>query len=229
LTACYPQVPPDYESNRPHLPRLQPCRSSPSASLSGYDAEDAGCGDGGFTASLAKDGGFTMYGTDLSQGGIDRARERWPKISFAQWSLYDDLREPFEGVEFFDAIVSIEVIEHLYKPRDFMRRAYQSLRPGGLLILTTPYWGYLKNIVLAVTNRTDLALSALWDGGHIKHWSCQTLRTLGEQQGFEFVAFEGAGRSVPFLWKGMMMVFRKPQKREQGLKPLPQKNIHTAE
>ena len=104
----------------------------------------------------------------------------------------------------------ITSIEHLYSPRTFTRRALEALRPGGVLILTTPYWGYLKNLMIAVTNRTDRSLTALWEGGHIKHWSRQTLQTLGERQGFEFVAFEGAGRPIPFLWKGMMMVFRKP-------------------
>ncbi|RYX84079.1 class I SAM-dependent methyltransferase [bacterium] len=173
---------------------------------------DAGCGDGGFAASLAQEGGYTMYGVDLSQGGIDRARDKWPDITFAQWSLFDDLCEPFDNIQSFDAIISVEVIEHLYRPRAFMRRALAALRPGGLLILTTPYWGYLKNVVLSVTNRIDLALSALWEGGHIKHWSYNTLRTLGEQQGFEFVNFEGAGRPIPYLWKGMMMTFRKPHK-----------------
>jgi 2-polyprenyl-6-hydroxyphenyl methylase/3-demethylubiquinone-9 3-methyltransferase len=171
---------------------------------------DAGCGDGNFTASLSQEGGFSMYGIDLSSGGIALARERWPDISFVEWSLYDNLGEAFEGVRAFDAIVCVEVIEHLYTPSTFIKRAFDALPPGGILILTTPYWGYLKNIVLAVTNRTDRALAALWEGGHIKHWSYRTLRTLGEQHGFEFVAFEGAGRSIPMLWKGMMMVFRKP-------------------
>src|SRR5207253_2552797 len=109
----------------------------------------------------------------------------------------------------FDAIVSVEVIEHLYDPRRFMRRAYEALKPGGLLVLTTPYWGYLKNIALALTNRIDRALTPLWDGGHIKHWSYKTLRALGEELPFEFVAFRGAGRPIPYLWNGMIMVFRK--------------------
>jgi 2-polyprenyl-3-methyl-5-hydroxy-6-metoxy-1,4-benzoquinol methylase len=169
---------------------------------------DAGCGDGSFTASLAE-AGFTMCGIDLSAGGISRAKERWPKIRFAHSSVYDDLTSPFDGVAAFDAIISVEVIEHLYSPKQFMSRACDALRPQGLLVLTTPYWGYLKNILLAATGRMDRALTALWEGGHIKHWSYRTLRALGKQHGLQFLGFEGAGRPVPYLWKGMMMVFRK--------------------
>jgi 2-polyprenyl-3-methyl-5-hydroxy-6-metoxy-1,4-benzoquinol methylase len=170
---------------------------------------DAGCGDGNFTQSL-QEAGFVMHGVDLSAGGIDRARQRYPNCEFAQASVYDDLTTLFPGRSRFDAIVSIEVIEHLYSPRQFALRAHAALRPGGLLVLTTPYWGYWKNLGLALTNRTDRALTALWEGGHVKHWSYRTLRTLGEDTGFEFVSFQGAGRPIPYLWRNMIMVFRRP-------------------
>lgn len=168
---------------------------------------DAGCGDGNFTKSLA-DAGFRMYGIDLSDGGVERARRRYPDVSFARASVYDDFREVFPDCPRFDAIVSIEVIEHLYSPRIFVKRAREAVRPGGLVIVTTPYWGYLKNIVLAVTGRIDRYHTALWDGGHIKHWSRKTLTKLFEEQGFERIAFYGAGRPIPFLWNGMALAFR---------------------
>lgn len=170
---------------------------------------DAGCGDGNFTADIAARG-HRCHGIDLSEGGIARARERYPRIDFATASLNDDLRTIFPGIREFDAIYSVEVIEHLYSPVTFARRAMEALRPGGLLIVTTPYWGYAKNVLLAVTGRIDRALTALWEGGHIKHWSRATLTRLLTEAGFEFVAFHGCGRPIPFLWKNMVIVVRKP-------------------
>jgi 2-polyprenyl-3-methyl-5-hydroxy-6-metoxy-1,4-benzoquinol methylase len=149
---------------------------------------DAGCGDGNFTASLAE-AGFEMFAIDLSEGGISRAQARYPNITFCNSSVYDNPLEKFHAAAPFDAIVSIEVIEHLYSPMTFMKQARAALKPGGLLILTTPYWGYLKNVVLALTNRTDRALSPLWEGGHIKHWSVATLKELGRNNRFEFQSF----------------------------------------
>jgi len=169
---------------------------------------DAGCGDGSFTASLAK-AGFRVYGLDLSNGGIDRARGRYPNIPFAIGSVYDDLRTAFNGVTQFDAIVAVEVIEHLYSPATFVTRVHEGLAPGGLAVVTTPYWGYLKNISLALTNRIDRSLTALWEGGHIKHWSRRTLTMLFEQHGFKVASFNGAGRRIPYLWNGMVMAFQK--------------------
>lgn len=170
---------------------------------------DIGCGDGNFTASLAE-AGFQMHGIDPSSGGIQRAKARYPHIHFEEASAYEDLLVPF-GQESFDAIVTVEVIEHLYSPRTLCRGVFKALRPGGLFIITTPYWGYFKNLGLAFTNRIDRALTVLWEGGHIKHFSRATLHRLGEEHGFKFVAFHGAGRKIPFFWKGMLVVFQKPE------------------
>ena len=170
---------------------------------------DVGCGDGNFTASLAEHS-YEMYGIDRSAGGVAKARQRYPKIHFQIASAHDDFRSPFSGVRYFDAVVSVEVIEHLYSPRQFAKQCVSAVRPAGLIIVTTPYWGYVKNLALAISNRTDRALTALWEGGHIKHFSYRTLRTLFEQAGAEFISFHGCGRGIPGLWNGMLMAFRKP-------------------
>ena len=169
---------------------------------------DAGCGDGNFASSLAECG-YLMHGIDLSESGIGVASKR-NCGKFAVASMYDNFKTPFQDIEFFDAVIAIDTIEHLYSPRGFARRSFEALRPGGILIVTVPYWGYLKNILLALTNRLDGALTALWDGGHIKHWSRKTLTILMREQAYEVVSFEGCGRAIPYLWSAMMMVFRKP-------------------
>lgn len=171
---------------------------------------DAGCGGGDFAEGL-HGCGYRVYGIDLNESAIKAAKQR-NAGEFAAASIYDDFLAPFQ-IEAVDAVVSVEVIEHLYSPRIFLDRAREALRPGGILAITTPYWGYLKNIVLAVSNRTDRALNPLWDGGHIKHFSRATLTQIAKDQGFEFFAFEGCGdgvRALPYVWSGMLMIFRKP-------------------
>jgi 2-polyprenyl-6-hydroxyphenyl methylase/3-demethylubiquinone-9 3-methyltransferase len=173
---------------------------------------DAGCGGGDFAIGLAE-AGYTVFGSDLSPSGIAHARSLGVG-EFTVSSLYEPLAAPF-GRGSFDGIVCVEVIEHLYSPKTFAAMAYDALRPGGILVVTTPYWGYLKNIILAVTNRIDRSLTALWEGGHIKHFSRATLTQLMEEQGFETIGFKGCGeglrRYTPFVWNGMAMAFRKPQ------------------
>jgi len=105
--------------------------------------------------------------------------------------------------------VSTEVVEHCYAPRLWASAAFTALRPDGLLIGSTPYHGYLKNLALATTGKLDAHFTALWDGGHIKFWSRRTLSSLLVEAGFEIVAFRGAGR-WPWLWKSMLIAARKP-------------------
>ena len=172
---------------------------------------DAGCGGGDFAIGLA-DAGYEVIGSDASASAIRAAQARGIG-RFEQGSLYDDLLAPFGHPE-ISAIVCVEVIEHLYSPLTFVRRAHDALPSGGLLVVTTPYWGWLKNVALAVTGRMDRSLTALWEGGHIKHFSRATLTKLMEDNGFDTIAFRGAGetarqKQIPYLWSGMMMAFRK--------------------
>jgi 2-polyprenyl-3-methyl-5-hydroxy-6-metoxy-1,4-benzoquinol methylase len=200
----------NYDSpDPPHQPLyLQAMLQDLEECAEGRTILDVGCGDGNFANSLAA-AGYSLYGIDLSEGGIAKCKERYPETQFAVASAYDDYRTVFPGVSQFDAIISVEVIEHLYSPKQFAKRCAEAVRPGGLVIVTTPYWGYAKNVALALTNRIDRALTALWEGGHIKHFSFRTLRLTLEREGLSFVRFHGCGRAIPGFWKGMMVVFRK--------------------
>ena len=169
------------------------------------DILDLGCGNGFLTRQMAQ-AGFRMTGCDPSTSGIAAARAAAGDIRFDVAGV-DDPPTIF-GADAFDAVVSLEVVEHLPLPRNLPRFARAVLRPGGYLIVSTPYHGYLKNLAIAVLGHWDAHHDPLWDGGHIKFWSEATLRRMIEHEGFVFEQFIGAGR-LPWLWKSMVLVFRK--------------------
>jgi 2-polyprenyl-6-hydroxyphenyl methylase/3-demethylubiquinone-9 3-methyltransferase len=105
----------------------------------------------------------------------------------------------------FDAAVSTEVIEHLYAPHLLPRFAHALVRPGGHLVLTTPYHGYWKNLALSLFDKWDHHHTALWHGGHIKFFSRRTLTRLLTENGWQVRRFRGIGR-LPGLWKSMLLV-----------------------
>jgi 2-polyprenyl-6-hydroxyphenyl methylase/3-demethylubiquinone-9 3-methyltransferase len=84
---------------------------------------------------------------------------------------------------------------------------------GGTAILSTPYHGYLKNLLIALTGRYDQHHNPLWKHGHIKFWSIDTLQTLLKESGFVDVRFERVGR-IPPLAKSVIAVARKPKKND---------------
>ena len=105
-------------------------------------------------------------------------------------------------------MLSLEVVEHVYAPRH-ARTVFDLLSPGGVAVISTPYHGYWKNLALALSGRMDAHFTALWDHGHIKFWSMQTLRRLLSETGFADIRFERVGR-LPALAKSMIVVARKP-------------------
>ena len=149
-----------------------------------------------------------MTGIDPSESGIQQASSTYSDVDFHVGSAYDNLRDE-HGT--FPVVMSLEVVEHVYAPRDFAQTIYDLLIPGGLLILSTPYHGYLKNVLIAVTNSYDQHHNPLWDHGHIKFWSESTLRQLLEETGFADITFERVGR-IPPLAKSMIAIAHKPER-----------------
>jgi 2-polyprenyl-3-methyl-5-hydroxy-6-metoxy-1,4-benzoquinol methylase len=163
---------------------------------------DLGCGNGHISGQLDALG-YHVTGVDASASGIQIARRVYPGVEFVHALIDRDL-----DVGQFDLVISSDVIEHLYRPSDLLEAAAKSLKPGGQMLLGTPYHGYLKNLVLAATGRMDAHFSALHDGGHIKFFSINTLSTLMRAHGFEDLSFTFYGRA-PWLWKNMICHARK--------------------
>jgi 2-polyprenyl-3-methyl-5-hydroxy-6-metoxy-1,4-benzoquinol methylase len=169
---------------------------------------DMGCGNGSFL-SLYRDRAWKLYGTDFSSTGIEIAKNNYPDIEFILGDSQTSAEDLLNRVGPVDLVISTEVIEHLYNPKAFLRTAYDVLKPGGVMVVTTPYHGYLKNLTMAVMGQMDKHYTVLWDHGHIKFWSVQTLGKAIRDAGFERVGFKGAGR-LPFLWKSMALSCVKP-------------------
>ncbi len=163
---------------------------------------DLGCGNGAVTNLLAEKG-HTVTGVDASESGIEIAK-RSGKAKFVVGSVYDAMN--FGQV---DCVVSLEVLEHLYRPMALFEQAFACLRPGGVFIITTPYHGYLKNLALSLLDGWDRHHDVASDGGHIKFFSRVTLETMARAAGFQITEFRGAGR-LPYFWKSMVVSLRKP-------------------
>jgi 2-polyprenyl-3-methyl-5-hydroxy-6-metoxy-1,4-benzoquinol methylase len=176
--------------------------------LSDYVGErksfEIGCGNGDI-ASKINLLGWEVSGVDSSRDGIEIGNAKYPKLKLTLGSVYDDLSGKFGK---FPLVYSLEVIEHLYYPRKLAKVAYDLLEPGGTFILSTPYHGYWKNLILAITGKMDKHFTVLWDDGHIKFFSPQTLTILLEEVGFKVQSVLRVGR-VQFLAKSMIVIAKK--------------------
>lgn len=168
---------------------------------------DAGCGNGAMAGAYQKLG-CAVVGVDMSESGIAIARAAYRETRFERMEIDEGILRRLDEPP-FDLVVSTEVVEHLYDPRLYARGCFAALKPGGRLVMSTPYHGYLKNLAIALLGRWDAHANPLWDGGHIKLWSRATLGQLLREAGFVNLRFRGAGR-VPGLWMTMVVAADKP-------------------
>lgn len=185
---------------------IDPCILRLVKANQGRKVLDLGSGNGALCASLAR-AGLEPTGLEADRKGYEISCASHPGIRFHNMSIYDDPAPLINAAGLFDVVVSTEVIEHLYSPHRLPEFARSCLNKDGLLILSTPYHGYLKNLALSLFNKWDDHLTPLWHGGHIKFWSRGTLTRLLEDAGFQVVGFHGVGR-VPWLWKSMILTAR---------------------
>lgn len=162
---------------------------------------DLGCGNGALSGRIGASG-FNVVGCDFSNSGIALAKQQFPDIYFFQQDVSAELAQ--EHIGKYDAVISVEVIEHLLLPRKLLMNAWAALRPGGLFVLTTPYHGYWKNLAIALTNKFDQHWHPLRDFGHIKFFSKKTIILLFREFGFCNIQFQTVGR-IPFLARSMII------------------------
>src|SRR5262249_26307416 len=127
---------------------------------------DLGCGNGSVAHWLSQQG-YAVTGVDPSSEGIAVANREYPNLDLQQSAADDSLADRFGS---FPAVISLEVIEHVYAPREFIKSMYRLVDGNGLAILSTPYHGYVKNIAVALSGNFDHHFNPLWDHGHIKFW-----------------------------------------------------------
>jgi len=143
------------------------------ASVRDFDgaAIDIGCGVGRTSLALAE-AGYAVVGVDPSARAVELAaatadaRGHATRTKFVVGDATAD--PPSEWIDRFPLAVCSEVIEHVTSPERVVEYARHVLRPGGILILTTPYdrrlWTAMDTYAGHVTRFTaDELRKMLWD------------------------------------------------------------------
>jgi 2-polyprenyl-3-methyl-5-hydroxy-6-metoxy-1,4-benzoquinol methylase len=97
---------------------------------------DVGCGSAWFAKYFVPKG-KKVVSLDVSFANASKAMTVVSASNHAV-VVADVFQLPFEESA-FDCIVASEIMEHLYEPELFVKKLIYILKPGGKLILTTPY------------------------------------------------------------------------------------------
>ncbi len=139
---------------------------------------DAGCG-WGTTLDLLEGRGYRAVGADISRGALDLLDRPGRRLAEC------DLAAPLPaGIEPFDAVLALDVIEHLDDDARAVARLGELARPGGWVVVSVPALPGLFGEFDAIQ-------------GHRRRYDPDRLRA----------AFEGSGLVVDrVFWWGAWMV-----------------------
>jgi len=100
---------------------------------------DAGCGFGQYTYFMARSfPSASILAVDVKQDYLDDCRYFFNKVGINNCKFeFADLTK-IDFNEEFDLILSVDVMEHIEDDIGVFRRFYNSLRPGGRVMINTP-------------------------------------------------------------------------------------------
>jgi 2-polyprenyl-3-methyl-5-hydroxy-6-metoxy-1,4-benzoquinol methylase len=153
---------------------------------------DAGCGWGTTLEALERCG-YQAAGMDISRRTLERLDHDRPGRELYVADLARDL---VEGADRFDAVLALDVIEHIDDDRAALAQLGRLARPGGLVIVSVPALPEFFTEFDAIQ-------------GHRRRYLPATLQA----------AFEGSGLSVErmFWWGGWLVpMLRRQRRRPRG-------------
>ncbi len=150
---------------------------------------DIGCGDdtlGYFAKNKYKE----VYGVDISKEALKIAEKRG--IIVKKVNLNEE-KLPFEN-EYFDAVTCLDVIEHVFEPRDLIKEINRVLKRGGILIISTPnirYWRHILSLIVRGRFPRTSGDDEFWDGDHIHYFTYKDIELLLNRYKMDVVVKSG--------------------------------------
>ena len=154
------------------------------------DCLDVGCGDGRTTQWLAQRA-RSYVGVDVSESAVRAARLRGMDARL----VADAAVLPFAD-QSFDAVLCIEVLEHLFDPEAAAAEIRRVLRPGGTLVATVPncaFWRRRVDLLMGRWNPFgDLdSVAKPWRDPHIRFFTQDALHRMLLAAGYSTAVVSG--------------------------------------
>lgn len=142
---------------------------------------EIGCGTGATGALALTRGRAGRYvGVELFEAAAKDARRVLSEVHVGDVERMDFPWRPAE----FDALILSEVLEHLLEPWTLVQRLARHIRPGGLVLASSPnisHWRVLRELA---AGRFPLADQGVFDRTHMRWFTPATFAEMFDEAGF---------------------------------------------
>lgn len=186
LSETYEKKAASYFSNaRADFVRLLP--RDPSAAIL-----ELGCGTGATGAlALARGRAGRYAGIELMEQAGNKAREVLTEVHIGDVERMEFNWAPAS----FDVLILSEVLEHLVEPAKTLDKLGRFIRPGGLVLASSPnisHWRVLKEFAMGRFHQTD---SGVFDRTHLRWFTPDSFARMFREAGF---VVDAVGPVTPF-------------------------------
>jgi ubiquinone/menaquinone biosynthesis C-methylase UbiE len=147
---------------------------------------DIGCGEGFFLFNASKYG-YATKGVEVSQDAAAYARNEFG---------LDVEEKPFEELRFpenhFDVVTLWQVLEHMLYPLMVLKEVHRILKPGGMLVVTTPD---IEKAPARILGKRWWCITRL----HINQFTTKTLTNILKNAGFKDISPVSYKESISLL------------------------------
>ena len=144
---------------------------------------DIGCGPGVDILFLLQNNG--VHGIDISDNALDIAKKQGFKYTY-KLDISEIDRLPFPD-NFRNVVLAIDILEHLFSPKDLLLEINRVLKPDGIAIISVPnhfYWNMRIRILKGKGIILPFHKSNEWDYFHIRFFTLQSFEKLIKQTRF---------------------------------------------
>lgn len=153
---------------------------------------EVGCGTGATGAAALASGRAQRYvGVELFETAAASARTVLTEVITGD---VERLEFDFGPTE-FDALILSEVLEHLIEPQRVVKKLVRFLRPGGMVLASSPNIAHWRVVRELIEGRFNLADQGVFDRTHMRWFTPTTFAAIFQDAGLKV---ESLGPVTPF-------------------------------
>ena len=182
-------------------------RRIPRLVAEGSKVLDVGCATGKLLEYLKDNKRCQVFGVEVDRDMAEEANKRCGNVSCVNIEECENLL--FEKGE-FDIIIFADVLEHLKRPDEVLKRILPHLKDGGYFLFSVPNVAFITVRLGLLFGKFEYAEYGVLDKTHLRFFTLKAVRKLIEERGLKITHLEGYNqvRARFFMLKPLGRIFK---------------------